>query len=358
MRYRLHTLHPRKDYTSDTTEVIDVDVVDPITAFVIGLEAINSSATQTAHPMACLKKIELVDGSDVLFSLDGYEAEALDWYNNGGKFRNNYNYALNGGGECRYVGINFGRYKYDPLFAFDPKKFTNPQLRITLDIDAGGNAPATLYLTVWASLFDERTISPTGFLMAKEIKSYSIASSVHEYTDLPVDYPYRGLYFRPFVAGTEPNQVVSNIKLSEDHDKKIPFDHGFQDIERCILEGYPLVREHYYFADDTSAKYLYIAPSTRVAGWIQAWKETAPAGTHSFYDGDGGKAEIIAGTVGENIQVFVEGAIPHSVLEIPFGDKQDPADWYDVRALKSLRLDVTGAGTATGYIFIQQARSY
>lgn len=358
MFYRMNTIHERKSYTSDTTEVIDLDIASPISSLVIGLECLNSSATQTAHPMSCLTKIEIVDGSDVIYSLDGYEAEALDWYNNKGKFRANYNYALNAGNECRYVGINFGRWLWDKEYAFDPQKFTNPQLRISMDIDAGANAASTLYLTVWANLFDQKSVNLKGFLMTKELKQYVIASSVHEYTDMPTDYPYRGIYYRPFVAGTEPNQVVSNFKLSEDQDRRIPFDHGVQDIERVIQNMYPEVIEHYYFADDTTAKYLYIAPSTRVAGFIQAWKATAPAGTHSFYDGDGGRGKIIAGTAGENIQVIVRGRIPHCVYQIPCGMQDDPSDWWDVRNLGKLRLDVTGAATAAGYIFIEQFRNY
>lgn len=358
MKYRLHTVHARKSYTSDTTEIIDLIGLDPISNLIIGLECTNSSATQTAHPMACLTKIEIVDGSKVLWSLDGYEAEAKDWYDNKGIFRSNYNTALNGGGESRYVGINFGRYLWDEALAFDPKKFVNPQLRVSLDIDAGANAPATIYITVWANLFDEKIISPQGFLMAKEIKEYTISSAVHEYTDLPTDYMYRNIYFRPFVAGTEPNQCVSNFKLSEDNDKRIPYDHGVQDIERMILNMYPPVKEHYYFADDTTAKYLYVAPSTRVAGLIQAWKATAPAGTHSFYDGDGGRAAIIAGTAGENINVFVHGYVPHCVYQIPCGMQDDISDWWNVQSIDRLRADITGAATSTGYLCVEQLFTY
>jgi len=358
MNYRLNTILERTSYTADTTEIIDLDFNSQCSNIVIGLEAVNSSATQTAHPMAILTKIEIVDGSDVLWSLDGYEAEALDWYDNMGKFRSNYNYALSGGSECRYVGINFGRYLFDEIFAFDPAKFTNPRLRIGLDIDAGANAPATVYLTVWANLFDEKTISPQGFFTAKEIKEYTIAASTHNYTDMPTDYPYRGIYLRPFVAGTEPNQVVSNFKLSEDQDKRVPYDHGIQDIERTLLNMYPAVEEHYYFTAGTSTTYLYVAPTTRVTAFCQEW--AAAAGTHSFaqYNGDGGKLNVITDSGSANVQVYVRGYVPHCVYEIPTGDKLTQGDWFDPRGLGKLRADITGAASATGYLFAQQFRSY
>lgn len=358
MNYRMNTLLARKTFTSDTTEIIDIKVTDPISELVIGLEASHSSANQTAHPCACLTKIELVDGSNVLFSLDGYELESRDWYMNGGKFKSNYNYALNGGSECRYMGYKFGRWLWDNEYAFDPVKFTNPQLRITMDIDAGGNAADTLYITVWANLFDEKTISAKGFLSCREIKEYSISSSVHEYTDMPLDAPYRAIYFRPFVAGTEPNQLVSNLKLTEDQDKRVPFDHGVQDIERAINSMYPDVEEHYYFSVTTASRNLFVAPTTRVVATGSVWAAAAADVYYAFYDGDGGRLKCITGGASANSQIYVRGRVPHAVYQIPFGMLDDPADYYDVRRLGNLKLDITGAGTATGFICVDQLRSY
>jgi len=358
MNYRLNKFYARLQHTGDTTVVIDLNMRDVISSLLIGLEVTNSAASMTAHPVACLTKIEIVDGSDVLYSLDGYEAEALDWYDQGGKFRSNYNYALNGGNICRYIGINFGRWLWDKEYAFDPKRFTNPQLRISLDIDAGGNSGSSVYITCWANLFDEAVPSLKGFFTTKEVKEYSIASATHEYTDLPLDYPYRALYFRPFVAGTEPNRCVSALKLSEDQDKRVPFDCGVQEIERALLAKYPPVEEHYYYALNTSNRYLYVAPTTRVTAYGAVWAESAAAQDAAFYDGDGGRLKTIAADNPSNTQILVRGYVPHAVYEIPFGDKNDPADFYDVRRLGSLRLDITGAATATGYIFLQQVRPY
>ena len=180
MKYRLAQLFAQKSYTADATETIDIDVADPISQLIIELGVVNvGSVAPTAHAIACLTKVELVDGSDVLFSLSGYEAEAADIYHNG-MLRANYNPYLDGM-ECqRFVGINFGRKLWDPMLAFDPKQFRNPQLKLTLDINAGGNAPVTNKLRVWANLFDEKVISPQGFLMHKLIKSYSMGSASAE----------------------------------------------------------------------------------------------------------------------------------------------------------------------------------
>jgi hypothetical protein len=358
MNYRTYNFFARKNYAADAVIVEDLKLVNPITGIVIGIEGQNTTGTNTEHILACLKKLEIIDGSDVLYSLDGFEADALDWYNREGKFRSNYNFVLGALGQCRYVGINFGRYPGDPELAFDPKKFTNPQIKVTLDLDAGGNTNSSIYVTMWANLFDEKVISPSGFLMAKEIKSWTMASATHEYTDLPLDYPYRAIYFAPRLRGTEPCQCVSNIKISEDQDKRIPYDLDAASMMRNLMEMYPPVEEHYYAGVSSSLGYLYIAPSERVIAQILQWKETSDAIGISAYDGDGGKLKHICSSGSSNVQVYVRGFAPHCVYEIPTGLKHDISDWYNVRALGSLRADITGAAAATGYLFLQQYRTY
>lgn len=358
MNYRQYKFHSRSTHTADTTIVIDINMVDPISVITLMFEFYKTSVVQTAHPLLAVKKIELIDGSDVLYSLDGFEAEALDWYNNGGKFRWNWNNGNTGGTYTRCIGLNFGRFLYDTEFAFDPQRFTNPQLRITLDVDAWAATATTVYLTGWASLFDQKTPSLRGFLMSKEIKEYSMTANVHEYTDLPLDYPYRAIYFRPYLLGTEPNQTVANIKISEDQDKKIPFDLGGQDLARIFIERYPVVEEEYLFSLDTAIRYLFIAPTTCVTATGAVWAEAAVAQDAAFYNGDGGKLNTIATANPSNTQIHVKGWVPHAVFEIPCGLKDDPTDWWDIRGLGSLRADITGAASATGYIFLQQLRTY
>ncbi|GAI62596.1 unnamed protein product, partial [marine sediment metagenome] len=46
---------------------------------------------------------------------------------------------------------------------------------------------------------------------------------------------------------------------------------------------------------------------------------------------DGGQFDIDAITANVKASVHVIGACPNTVIEIPFGLKDDPADWNDVR---------------------------
>jgi len=358
MRYRTVKIHSRETFTSDTTKIIDINVKDVISNLVVKVEGTHTGAVMQLHPVSVITDLQVVDGSDVLFSLDGYEAEALDWYNRGGKFRSNYNYACTAGTWTRFIGINFGRYKFDPEYAFDPKIFTNPQLKISLDIDAWSSTGSTVYVTVYANVFDEMVPAPRGFLMAKELKQWTMASSTHEYTDLPTDYPYRALYMRAYLAGTEPNASLSNFKLSEDQDKRIPIDLGAHEMNSNVMDGYPPVEEEWYYSLNTSNRYLYCAPTTRVKAVGAVWATSGVAQDAAFYNGDGGRLNTIAAANPSNTQIFIKGGVVHCTYEISFGDKMNPDDWYDVRPIGSLIADVTGGAAAQGFLFLQQARPY
>jgi len=362
MNYRLSTIFPAKSYAADGTEIIDINVIDPISQIIIGLSAnITDDTDITALAIACLTKIELVDGSEVLFSLSGYEAEAIDWYHNH-NFNSPWDIYMGWGETQRFIRLNFGRYLWDPLLAFDPKKFKNPQLKLTLDINAGGGVPNSNSLQVWAALFDQKVVAPTGFLMHKEIKDYTLTSSTHEYTDLPTDYPYRKLLIRAQKQGTEPNQVLSNIKLSEDQDKKVIVNHGTEDIFRTIAMQSPPIEEHLHARAMTAATEIFCTPTTRTYAQATMLSDTADAGTIALSMGDGGHFHAITGTAAKYCAFFVRGWLPHGTWEIPFGLQDLPDDWYDVSKVSSLRLDVTSAaglaGTEHVQVFLQQLRKY
>ena len=357
MRYRLSNFFAAKNYAANATEVIDLNMKDVISNIIIKLDTVNVGDANTEHPMAILTKIELVDGSDVLFSLNGFEAEALDWYDQKGKFRPNWNWALTGMSMSRSLAINFGRYLWDKEYAFDPTRFKNPQLRISIDPDAGGNAPSSVYVTCWANLFEDAPGGLKGFFMSKEIKQYTMADGTHDYTDLPLDYPIRGLYIQPFLRGTESVLCIEKIKLSEDQDKRIVYDHDMTAIMAANAERYPEVEEAYIYPVTTSGAYLYIAPTNHVIGVGSLWAAASTALSVNCYDGDGGKLHVY-GSANGNVQIRVRGDLPHAVLELPFGLKDDPADWYDVRGVGNLKLDITGNSAAVTHLFLQQARGY
>lgn len=360
MNYRFDDLMAETSYSADKTEVIDINVADPISQIMIELDVLGVADDATAHAIACLTKIELVDGSDVLFSLTGYEAEALDFYNHG-HLRSNWNPYLASLYVQRFLAINFGRYLWDPEMAFDPRHFKNPQLRLTLDINAGGNASTANKLHVWAALFDQKVITPAGFLMAKEIKDYTMTASAHEYTDLPTDYKYRGLYIRNLEAGTEPNSNIANIKLAEDNNKRVLFNCLPNDILRQNPSRNPQIVEQIMFAAKTDTCNVFTTVSERATATFTTWAGALGTGTFASYGAAGGRMVVDAGG-NENAVAIVAGYIPHGVFEIPFWSRDLIEEYYDVAKVGSLKLDVTtgsgAAGTEKCQIFTEQYRPY
>ena len=327
MKYRTVEIHAQETFSSNTTKIIDLNIKQPISSLVVRLNAYAASSTITAHAMACITGIDIIDGSEVLYSLDGYCADALDWYNRGGRFRNNWNIEMNANGWIRYVGLNFGRTEFDTELAFDPGMYNNPQLRITLEPNSGGGNCTNIYVAVYANIFDEKVPSLKGFLMSKEIKQYTMDSGTHEYTDMPLDFPYRAIYIRPFLYGTEPESSLLNFKLSEDQDAKVPFNGSPGDI-MSMLNNYPRVSENIICNFPTSATcYMYVTPGGYVTGTASIWDTTVADRRFTCYAGESGRLTVRTNTGAQNGQIHVEGDLPHSVFEIPCGLKDDISDW-------------------------------
>lgn len=362
MNYRLATILAREAVASDFTKVIDLNLVDPVSQFQVVYESTGAGGGSADHHAAkCITKIELVDGSDVLFSLSGQEAQAVDWYHNMVE-PSNQNIYLNGNNAEMVFNMNFGRFLFDPRFAFDPRKFSNPQLKISMVRGNGGVQSVAGFIQVLAKIFDERAIEPEGFLMHKEVKNYGMGSASHEYTDMPVDYPYRKLLIAAQTESVGPENLLDTIKLSEDNDRKIPFEATFTQLLRTIVgDGNPF-RENVIVAGSPAHNYFFCTPCYWPKVCASSWASANLPYTVTGYGGDGGKGDIYMETAGYNINVAIEGYAPHGALEIPFGLQDDPDDWYDVSKLGSLRLDMlskSGRSTSdTVQIYLQQLRKY
>lgn len=362
MNYRLSTIFAEKTYTADATEIIDINVIDPITELVIRFRpTTGAEAASDGHPVKSISKIELVDGSDVLFSLSGQEAQALDWYCNH-IVRTNIIWYLATTAQELALHIPFGRFLYDPILALDPKKFTNLQLKITLDLDAGGFNNSQIVMSIFAHLFDEKAVTPTGFLMTKEIKDYALGAGTHEYTDLPTDYPYRQLLMRIQKDGTGPEYCFDDLKLSEDNDKRIPFNHGIEEILHAITSNTPSYREWIICTALAAGRYFHITPTYWPGLTASVWSNSISATDIAVYEGDGGRILVTQDPAVRNMMVAVQGWCPHGVVQVPFGLQQEIDDWYDVTKIGTLRLDLKSASGMSSsescQIFIQQHRAY
>jgi len=344
---------------ADQTITIDLDMSDPISQLIIDSRVLNGGGgDSTEHPLAGLTKIEVVDGSDVLFSLDGFEMQALDIYDSGLHPRGGWFNYLPGNPTDAQIAISFGRYLWDEILALDPSKFLNPQLKITVDYDAGGMNPASMQLSVLAAMFDEKAITPTGFLMTKELKRWTAAAAAHEYTDCPLDHPYRKMFLQSRYASKPTNWIFANIKLASDQDKKVILNGEFRDLMFGIGRENAYIQETLTAIGRAALTTGHCTPCMDVMGVANQWRDDHEGGAIGTYNGDGGEYQWWA-EVAENTVHHIQGWAPHGTLCIPFGKQGIIEDWFDVSKLGNLKLDCTsGVAEPTQKLFIQQYRAY
>jgi len=341
------------------TKVIDLNITDLISRIVVQFKGTNSTGVPTAHPATMVSKIELVDGSDVLFSLSGKECQAINFYETG-ELPGGANIYIDNQQCLATFQLNFGRYLWDKMLALDPARFSNLQLKITHNKAAGGGAPDAGELAVFADLMAKEDATPVGFLMSKEIQSYALTSSAHEYISLPTDYPFRKLLINSLAFGKSPNDQFNRIKLSIDNDRIVLLNNvRTSDIVKFMSK----VRRfsELVFGTGTGAlETTYFTPTLYSQINISPLYSTLAA-TVVLGQAFGGGAQVLADSA-KNFQLKVSGICPHGSVEIPFGDQQDIDTWLKMTNVGNLKLDLT-AGSSVGSsstceIISQQLRNY
>lgn len=358
MRYRNATVLASESINTAGTKTIDLTLKDVITRIQVQIKATNNGSAPTAHPANIISKIELVDGSDVLWSLSGKEALALEFYNTRKTpfCTNNY---LDNTMNITVYSINFGKFMYDPLLAFDPSKYRNPQLKVTHNLVLGGCAPDDASLRVAADVFDEGEASPIGFLTAKELVSYALSASANEYIDLPTDYVLRKLLVMSLSAGKQPYEQFNEIKVSEDNDKRVPFDNYTSDYMKYLAAQWPPLYEFIDGVALTTSRNFYV-----MATYEMQFCAIAMGFAAAYLKSDyayGGRIDI-RGSVSANFKALVRGLAPFGAVPIPFGRQDDHTDWFDATKVGNLRLTLK-AGSAPGSsstceVITEQLRPY
>jgi len=356
MNYRKAKILARESASTAATKTLDIKLSEKISRIQIRHEVVNASNSQTGHPAACVSKIELVDGSDVLMSLSGREAEALDFYDT--KQGREYEMDMrNDMPNQEFFNLNFGRKLWDPVLAFDPKRFNNPQLKITHNKASGGSAPDDAYLTVYADVFDEKVVSPIGWLMAKEYNTRTSVASAYNPVDLPNDYPLRKLLIQALVVGSTFTDTLDELRISEDNQRKLPFDSGLYEFIVGIMKKYPLYSEIICMTLPTVGdNYVYVTPGEYVN------IATGILGSATVYrnaTGGGGRATLNASAASQDARALVTGYMPHGCLPIEFGDPDLMEDWYDLPKMGSVELRTREVQSSTTVnIILQQLRKY
>lgn len=360
MNYRKALLLSPEDLGASGTKVINIDIDKPISRIDIKFKTTKVLEYMTAPGPANITKIELVDGSKPLHSLNGYENQALAYYSRG-KIAMEHGQHIATLSEVDMYAIDFGRWLWDPTLAFLPQRFTNPQLKITYDEDVADTSVTVNECEVLASIFDEKEISPIGFLSALEHYDYTCgAADSYETISLPEDHPYRQILLRAYQDAYEPWYQIDEVRFDEGTLDRIPFDYTNLETYYRMMKGvWPMIQTPLAVNLTTSGRVIYV-PQTDY--WASLSLVGVSATNEAYINAAsmrGGKADLIGSGNGQMIGE-ARGYLPWHTFQFPMGDLNDIDDWYQPAGKKPrLRMRAsTGATSGKGEVVIEELYRY
>jgi len=350
------------------TRIFNLDFSNPLLALVVTVEGKKFDMSDTRNPIIAreIAKIEIVDGSDVLFSMNMEEAMALQLYGSGKQpFMSYSNNSISG--RCRAtVKIAFGRDDSDQEWMLDLKKFVNPQLKVTYAFTEGAGFWTDNYqkLTVHAVVCENPVREAMGFLMGKQIYTWAKAVSGDETIDMPRDYLYRLMMIRVKDSDTPTYAEISKIKLSCDIDRFVPVNITTQDLffENAVRYGL-LSQQMETIGDGADAAIKAHSPfANNWGGSVQCWNSGDVAVIRRPYSGYSTISRTAAAALTANQRAIVThlGYEYNWCEPYPFGNLRDAEEFFDPASFKSVRLILTQAQTAAcdSGVVLQQLRPY
>lgn len=366
MKYRNIELYYQQTLDDTGTKIIDMRTTEPLSAIRLTFLGTNGATSNKSNFLNdVVTKIELVDGSDQLISMNMKEAQALQHrltkktpFMRPGE--------SGGGAQEEQVMILFGRYLWDPEYYMDLSKFRNPQLKITTNIAAvraagdTGYVSGSLKVTVDLLTMPEGAKEPKGFVMQKNIYSFTSGSSGDEHIDLPLDFPYLGILIRAYAAGYDIDELVSKVKVNCDAGKFIPIEKYVKDLYRNEDNDYgPAEMRYFLYRKDNETVYHPINHDPIVAVMGRDGGDIINVNTcwsGSFilraYSHDG-----MAIATEELFPIMIRGNCLHSTIYIPMGIQEDPTTYFDPKGFGDIDLVLTQAGAGEVDIVLAQLRA-
>lgn len=359
MKYRNVAIVPFVTLTGVQTYTMNIHLEDIISRITLMWSVGKIKTGMDSYPHRDITRIELVDGSDVLFSMDGGQAAALNIYDRRAQTYWN-GISINANEVHSWYSIDFGRWLFDEMLALVPRNFHNLQLRVTVNPALCEVGCASGDLKVFADVFDEQVPSPTGFLMSKEhFRSGTPDVNAYTYIDLPTDFPIRKLLVQGYKEKKTPWDLVSEARLDEENTKRIPFDwelYTYYELRKSIDKP---IQEDISGETTPGQQILYTTPTDY---WctIVPTPFTGGTGMTPGAASPGGVFDITP-ILGSAYLAVVKGWLPNHCFCFPFGYQKDISDWYDVTRLGHVRLRLRSGATeaaAQQAVILQQNRGY
>jgi len=358
MKTREHLLINNRTLTDSETVAKDLGKGLNIMELRCIYQGTNGVTSNTLGKLnAMISKLEVVDGSEVIHSLSGQEEQANNFFRHGSLPFQQLDSKAAGEVIEEFI-INFGRFRGDRDYYLQTDRFKNAELKLTHALTISGTAgfaTGSGRLTVIAKLIEDAAPPCKGFIMSKELRSWTTAASGDEDTDLKLDYPYQSIMVKDLETVIEPDVDLTNLKLIVDADKFIPFDLSTTKILQRNIEDFGPARQRLNFLNDTAVTWLSDLYG-RVSAWMGPMGGTAKGGVSTV------TAEQIVAymTTGDTASLFInaQGHAPHSCLYLPFGDGREVDDYFKVAGLNALVLRASqGAAGGAAAIVTNQLRS-
>lgn len=358
MKYRTTNLLSAESITTAGTKTVNITTKDIISRITAIVRLTNSSWTPTGHPAKVVTSIQLVDGSEVLFSMRGQYAQSMAFYGTGKQPFNYINYTDNGLAVAE-IPIYFGRRLWDREYGLNPSRFSNLQLKITHNYLLGGAVPDSATLEVWADIFDEDQPSPSSFLRGESLWSQTLVASTGYEIDLPTDHDIRLLLPAASSDSEEPDINIDAVKVTENQDKNILIDAGVLELLQMYEASWPQIIEYMEGRGLAATNVtLYVTPGKDII--LQA-QPSQDLDSYINFTWSGGSARILMSSATSTFVGSVLGRCPHGVFPLPMGEIDKPDTWWHVDPSGSRKCKLTTGGGDTSALFellMQQAKPY
>jgi hypothetical protein len=353
MPYRDYVVEYQKSLDDVGTLIKDINVTDPVSALYFEFQGTNGATSNKDNFLSdVISKIEITDGANVLYSLSLAQLEALDFYKT---YRTPalFPSSFASGIQRHGVYLYFGQWLWDDQFSMNFGRYKNPQIKITTNANAIRSTGATGFLagylkaTIVAKIMEGAAASPY-YLMAKELESFTSASSGEKRIDLPVDLTYRMLMLRAWKQQSDINEIVSDIKLTMDSDKFVPVNRKVQqlDAEAFAEYGVGRIKHDIITQHQVAFRMLFNKEPSLV---VYPWEDASPpiVGIRYTWSSEG-KLDLTdnAGTLITTDQAFTcveEGHALHATLPILFGQLYAPDTWLNPRIYNKFEAVLTQA---------------
>jgi len=358
MNYRNVVIDDNRTITDAATLTLDIDIADPISRLNFKFNIANHGTTPVliAHPARAVTKIQVVDGSHIIQSLSGEQMLSANYYDRRVSPQSYIN-GVTGTQSYFTCGIDFGRWLFDPELALQPGMYDNLQLKLTYNKALYESSATAMYMTITGDIFDEKTVTPQGYLRRYEATTWTPSGTAVEYVNVPIDWPIRKLLVTGYSTDKDFRGQVHSFKLSQDGAKKVPFDTNLRTYLGEINANLPPIIEPVIHKGATGGEVIYTMPSYE-AQYV-GLSTAAEIESLSSYVAD--VLTVVSASGVSRVEGFARGHVPFHTFQIPMGLHDEIEDWFVAGDTKKLELQAkasTPGTTPVGRLVMEQLATH